>query len=135
MAAGTKRRISDDRVVIEMIVGDVEGKNVIVMDDEIANGGTLVEVLDRLRERRVRRISVACTHGLFSGQAIERLVGQPDIDEIVTTSTVPLAPEKRLPNLRVLSVGPLLAEAMRRIHEGESISSLFNESAHDPSFG
>jgi ribose-phosphate pyrophosphokinase len=133
VAAGTKRRISDDRVVIDMIVGDVEGKNVIVMDDEIANGGTLVEVLDRLRERRVRRISVACTHGLFSGRAIERLSKQPDIDEIVTTSTVPLAPEKRLPNLRVLSVAPLLAEAMRRIHEGESISSLFNESAHDTS--
>lgn len=125
VAAGTKRRISDDRVVIDMIVGDVDGKNVIVMDDEIANAGTLVEVLDRLRERRVGRIAVACTHGLLTGQAIQRLAAQPDLDEIVMTSTVPLAPEKRLPNLRVLSVAPLLAEAMRRIHEGESVSGLF----------
>ncbi|MCI0346401.1 MAG: ribose-phosphate pyrophosphokinase [Chloroflexi bacterium] len=133
VAAGTKRRISDDRVVIETIVGDVADKNVIVMDDEIANAGTLVELLDRLRERRVGRIAVACTHGLFTGQAVERLSGQPDIDEIVTTSTVPLAPEKCLPNLRVLSVAPLLAEAMRRIHEGESVSSLFTEIAGDTS--
>lgn len=125
VAAGTKRRISDDRVVIENIVGDVDGKNVIVMDDEIANGGTLVEVLDRLRARHVGRIAVACTHGLLTGRAIERIAAQPDIDEVVMTSTVPLAPEKRLPNLRVLSVAPLFAEAMRRIHEGESISSLF----------
>jgi ribose-phosphate pyrophosphokinase len=135
VAAGTKQRISDDRVVIETIVGDVDGKNVIVMDDEIANAGTLVEVLDRLRERRVGRIVVACTHGLFTGQAVERLSRQPDIDEIVTTSTVPLTPEKRLPNLRVLSVAPLLAEAMRRIHEGESISSLFTEITGDASRG
>jgi ribose-phosphate pyrophosphokinase len=133
VAAGTKRRISDDRVVIETIVGDVDGKNAIVMDDEIANGGTLIEVLDRLRERRVPRFSVACTHGLFSGRAIERLAAQPDIDEIVTTSTVPLERGKLLPNLRVLSVAPLFAEAMRRIHEGESISSLFTDIDGDPS--
>jgi ribose-phosphate pyrophosphokinase len=132
VAAGTKRRISDDRVVIDTIVGDVDGKNVIVMDDEIANGGTLIEVLDRLRERRVPRFSVACTHGLFTGRAIERLAAQPDIDEIVTTSTVPLERGKLLPNLQVLSVAPLFAEAMRRIHEGESVSSLFTEIDGDP---
>jgi ribose-phosphate pyrophosphokinase len=131
VAAGTKQRISDDRVVIETVVGDVEGKNVVVMDDEIANAGTLVELLDRLRERHVGRISVACTHGLFTGQAVERLIAQTDIAEIVITSTVPLAPEKHLPNLRILSVAPLLAEAMRRIHEGESVSSLFADIAGD----
>ena len=73
MAAGSKKRLSDDRVVIDTLVGDVDGKNVIVLDDEIANGGTIVEVLNRLRERRVKRIAVACTHGLFTGKAIERL--------------------------------------------------------------
>ena len=126
MAAGSKKRLSDDRVMIDTLVGDVDGKNVIVLDDEIANGGTIMEVLNRLRERRVKHIAVACTHGLFTGQAIERLGSQPDIAEIVTTDTVPVPPEKRLPNMKILSIAPLLAEAIRRIHVGESVSVLFD---------
>jgi len=125
VAAGSKRRLADDRVVIDAIVGDVEGKNVIVIDDEIANGGTIVEILDKLRERGVKRIDVACTHGLFTGPAIARLGAQPDIAEIVTTDTVPIPADKRLPNMTVLSVAPLLAEAIRRIHIGKSVSVLF----------
>jgi ribose-phosphate pyrophosphokinase len=125
VAAGSKRRLSDDKVVIDSIVGAVDGKHVIVLDDEIANGGTMVEVLHRLRERKVKRISVACTHGLFTGTAIERLRAQRDIDEILTTNTVPIPPEKRLPNMRILSVAPLLAETIRRNHIGKSVSSLF----------
>jgi len=128
VAAGSKRRLSDYQVVIDAIVGDVEGKNAIILDDEIANGGTILETLRLLRERHAGKITVACTHGLFTGSAIERLKAQPEIVEIVSTNTVPLAPEKiqSLPNLRVLSVAPLLAEAIRRIHDGESISSLFD---------
>jgi ribose-phosphate pyrophosphokinase len=125
VAAGSKRRLSDDRVKIDTIVGDVEGKNVIVIDDEIANGGTIIEVLEKLRERQVQRIAVVCTHGLFTGKAIERLRAQPDVDEIVTTDTVPIPLDKRLPNMVVLSVAPLLAEAIRSIHVGESVSRLF----------
>jgi ribose-phosphate pyrophosphokinase len=125
VAAGSKRRLSDDRVVIDAIVGNVDGKNVIVLDDEIANAGTMVEVLDRLRERGAKRITIACTHGLFTGKAIERLQAQKDIAEIVTTDTVPIAKDKRLPNMTVLSVAPLLAEAIRRIHLGRSVSGLF----------
>ena len=125
VAAGSKQRLSDDKVVIDAIVGPVDGRNAIVIDDEIANGGTIVEVLQKLRERKVKRITVACTHGLFTGKAIERLRAQPDIDEIVTTNTVPIAPEKRLPNMRILSVAPLLAETIRRIHAGRSVSALF----------
>ena len=127
VAAGSKRRLGDDEVVIDAIVGDVDGKNVIVIDDEIANGGTVIEVIEKLRERQVRRIAVVCTHGLFTGKAIERLAAQPDVAEIVTTDTVPIAKEKRLPNLTVLSVAPLLAEAIRRIHLGKSVSVLFDE--------
>jgi ribose-phosphate pyrophosphokinase len=126
MAAGSKKRLSDDRVVIDTIVGDVDGKHVIVLDDEIANGGTIVEVLSKLRERRVQRISVACTHGLFTGKAIARLSAQPDIVEIVTTDTVPIPVEKRLPNMKILSIAPLLGEAIRRIHVGQSVSVLFD---------
>jgi ribose-phosphate pyrophosphokinase len=125
MAAGRKHRIADDRVVIDTIVGEVEGKDVIIIDDEIANGGTIVEILERVRERHVGRISLACTHGLFTGSAIERLRAQQDIAEIVTTNTVPIPPEKRLPNMTILSIAPLLSEAIRRIHNGESVSSLF----------
>ena len=126
VAAGSKQRVSDDRVVIDAIVGDVDGKHVIVIDDEIANGGTIIEVLERLRQRRVKRIAVACTHGLFTGKAIARLGAQVDIDEIVVTDTVPIPPDKRLPNMKILSVAPLLAEAIRRIHVGESVSRLFD---------
>jgi ribose-phosphate pyrophosphokinase len=125
MAAGRKDRVADDRVVIDTIVGEVENKDVIILDDEIATGGTIIEILDRLRERHVRRISIVCTHGLFCGPALERLRAQPDIAEIVTTNTVPMPPEKLLPNMTVLSIAPLLAEAIRRIHNGESVSSLF----------
>ena len=125
VAAGSKQRLSDEKVVIEAIVGDVDGKNAIIIDDEIANGGTTMEMIERLREHHAGRISLACTHGLFSGRAIERLSAQPDIVEIVTTNTVPIAPEKRLPNMTVLSVAPLIAETIRRIHNGESVSSLF----------
>ena len=125
MAAGRKHRVADDRVVIDTIVGDVDHKDVIILDDEIANGGTIIEILARLRERHARRISIACTHGLFSGPAIERLRAQPDVAEIVTTNTVPIPLEKRLPNMTMLSIAPLLAEAIRRIHIGESVSSLF----------
>jgi len=127
VAAGSKTRLSDDRVVIDALVGDVDGRNVIVLDDEIANGGTIIEVLNKLRERRVKRIAVACTHGLFTGEAIPRLAAQSDIAEIVTTDTVPLAPEKRLPNMTILSIAPLLAETIRRIHVGKSVSALFDE--------
>jgi ribose-phosphate pyrophosphokinase len=125
VAAGSKQRINDEQVVVEAIVGNVEGKDVIILDDEIANGGTILEILDRLREYHTRRVTVVCTHGLFTGKSIEGLASQPDIVEIVTTNTVPIPPEKRLSNMHIISIAPLLAEAIRRIHNGESVSSLF----------
>ena len=125
VAAGNKRRVSDQRVEIDTIVGDVRGKDVIVLDDEIANGGTIVELLSRLREREAGEISVACTHGLFTGPAIDRFSAQEDIREWVTTDTIPRPAERTLPNLVSLSVAPLVGEAIRRIHHGESVSSLF----------
>ena len=127
VAAGSKQRLSDDTVVIDRIVGDVAGKDVIVLDDEIATAGSIVELLHKLREHDVRRIRLACTHGLFTGAAIDRLKQQADVDEIVITNTVPLPPEKQLPNIEVRSVAPLFAEAARRIHLGESVSSLFSD--------
>jgi ribose-phosphate pyrophosphokinase len=131
VAAGSKQRLSDDRVVIEAIVGDVAGKRAIVIDDEIANGGSLVELLDKLNELGCLEVSVACTHGLFVGKAVERLRDHPMIREMVTTDTVP-APSQ-WPELRVLSVAGLFAQAINRVHLGESVSSLFD--GVDPALG
>jgi len=127
VAAGSKRRLSDDTVVIDRIVGDVHDRDAIVLDDEIATAGSIVELLRKLREDGVREISLACTHGLYTGPAIERLKQEVGITEIVATNTVPLPPEKRLPNMVTRSVAPLFAEAVRRIHLGESVSSLFSD--------
>ena len=124
VAAGNKRRVSDTEVVIDTVVGDVDGKRAIVLDEEIATGGSIMELLDRLRERQVSEMSVVCTHGLFTGAAAERFRAQPDVVEVVTTDTVPRRHDP-IPNLREMSVAPLLGEAIRRIHLGESVSSLF----------
>jgi len=125
VAAGAKQRFSDDRVVISSIIGDVAGRDVIVLDDEIAKGSTVLELLGRLREAGVESIRVACTHGLFSDEALHRLNEQPDIAEIVCTNTVPIPKDKWVPKLEVLSIASPIAEAIRRIHNGESVSALF----------
>lgn len=126
VAAGAKQRFNDDRVAISTIIGDVTDRDVIILDDEVAKGSTVFELLARLRERPVRSIRVACTHGLFVGDALARLQAQPDVLEIVCTNTVPIPADKQVPKLRVLSIAPALAEAMRRIHDGESVSELFH---------
>jgi ribose-phosphate pyrophosphokinase len=132
VAAGSKRRLSDDQVVIDAIVGDVRGKRAIVLDDEIATGGSILELLEKLAEQDCTEVAVACTHGLFAGKAIKRLHDHPMVREIVTTDTVP-PPKDDWPLLTVRSVAPLFAQAISRIHGGESISSLFD--GVDPTHG
>jgi len=128
VVAGSKKRIADDKVVIDRIVGELHGRrHAIVLDDEIATAGSIVELMAMLRGEGIERFSLACTHGLFTGPAINRLRAEPDIQEIVTTNTVPLPAEKRLPQLETRSVAPLFAEAVRRINCGESVSSLFSD--------
>ncbi|MBD0844129.1 ribose-phosphate diphosphokinase [Streptomyces sp. TRM68416] len=126
VAAGAKQRFADDRVSINSVIGEVAGRDVIVLDDEIAKGSTVLELLDRLRELGPRSIRVACTHGLFTSGALKRIGEQPDVLEIVCTNTVPVPEEERTEKLRVLTVAPQLAEAVRRIHNGESVSALFD---------
>ena len=130
VAAGSKQRLADDRVVIDSIVGDVAGKRAIVLDDEIATGGSIVEIVNRLADFGCDEASVACTHGLFTGRAVERLTSNPHITEVVATNTVP-HPEG-FPGLTQLSVAGLFAEAISRIHHGRSVSRLFNNV--DPSY-
>jgi ribose-phosphate pyrophosphokinase len=126
VAAGAKERIDDDRVQITAVIGDIDDRDVIVLDDEIAKGTTILELLARLRERKVRSIRTAFTHGLFAGGSLDKLSAQDDVLEIVCTNTVPIADADRWPKLQVLSVAPALAEAIRRIHNGESVSALFD---------
>ena len=126
VAAGAKQRFADDRVTISSVIGEIAGRDVIILDDEIAKGSTVLELLDRLRERGARSIRVACTHGLFAAGALKRLSDQDDVLEIVCTNTVPIPVGERTDKLRILSIAPALAEAIRRIHNGESVSALFD---------
>jgi ribose-phosphate pyrophosphokinase len=124
VAAGSKQRLADDRVVIDAIVGDVAGKRAIILDDEIATGGSIIELLDRLKDLGCTEAAVATTHGLFAGKAVERLRSHPSITEVISTDTVP-RPDG-FPELQVSSVAGLFAAAIQRIHDGESVSSLFD---------
>jgi ribose-phosphate pyrophosphokinase len=127
VAAGAKQRYADDKVVISTVIGEVADRDVIILDDEIAKGSTVFELLGRLRERNARSIRVACTHGLFTADAVQRLSAEKDVEEIVCTNTVPIPMSAHTDKLTVLTVAPALAEAMRRIHNGESVSALFTQ--------
>ncbi len=105
------------------MVGDVEGKIAIIVDDMISTGGTLVEAAEMLKSRGARSIQVAATHGIFAGDAVERIVAS-DIERMFVTNTLPL-PKSTDGNVEVISVAPLLAEAITRTHKGLSISALF----------
>jgi ribose-phosphate pyrophosphokinase len=125
VAAGAKQRFADDHVSVTGIIGDVADRDVIVLDDEIAKGSTVIALLEKLREAKARSVRVACTHGLFSSDAVKRLSAEELVEEIVCTNTVPIPMENRTEKLTVLTVAPALAEAIRRIHNGESVSALF----------
>jgi ribose-phosphate pyrophosphokinase len=125
VAAGAKERFSDERVSISSIIGDVSDQDVIILDDEIARGTTVIELLSVLRQQEPRSIRIACTHGLFADGALEKLAAAEDVTEIVCTNSVPVP--FRHPKLTVLSVAPALAEAIRRTHDGQSVSVLFEQ--------
>jgi ribose-phosphate pyrophosphokinase len=125
VAAGSKERFSDSRVSISSIIGEVADRDVIILDDEIARGTTVIELLSALRRQEPRSISIACTHGVFADGALEKLVAQEDVFEVVCTNSVPVPFEH--PKLTILSVAPALAEAIRRTHDGQSVSALFDK--------
>ncbi|MCK6455982.1 MAG: ribose-phosphate pyrophosphokinase [Phycisphaerae bacterium] len=124
-----KRRVSGSTAVVESIIGDVEGRDVVMVDDMIATAGTVTEAARLCRDRGAKSIRAAATHAVLCGPACERLEHSP-IDELVVTDTIPVRPEirKRLPFLRVLSCAELLGEAILRIHSNQSVSSLFLKS-------
>jgi ribose-phosphate pyrophosphokinase len=126
LAAISKKRISDAQVVVDGLVGSVQARRVILADDEIAAGTSMIEAIRLLKEHGVREVILVCTHGIFCGPAIQNLTVVPEIKSIVTTNTVPIPPEKRIKGMEVLSVAPLFSEAIRRIHEGETMQPLFD---------
>jgi ribose-phosphate pyrophosphokinase len=125
MAAAEKIRQTDDSVSIAGIMGHVRGKRAILVDDEIATGGSMVGTIDHLRRERVSHVTVMVTHGLFTGPAIERLNSVVEIDEIVVTNTVPLPPERRPERLKVLSVAHIFGKVISQHVAGKSIGELF----------
>ena len=106
------------------VIGEVEGKVALTIDDEIDTAGSLVNTVSVLEERGVKEIYACCTHPIFSGPAIQR-IASCSVKEVVVTDTVPVADDKRLDKITVLSIAPLLGEAIHRIHTGQSIGAMF----------
>ena len=125
LAVVEKRRLGNDGVTEAMgIIGNVEGRTALIVDDEIDTAGSMTQAVRVVCERGAREIYCCATHGIFSGPAIERLNKAP-INEIVVTDSIPLPEHKRLPHMTVLSVAELFAGAISRIHDGRSVSELF----------
>jgi ribose-phosphate pyrophosphokinase len=122
-----KRRVgNDDRAETLNIIGEVQGKVALTVDDEIDTAGSLVSVVSALEKRGAKEIYACCTHPIFSGQAIKKITSCP-VKEVVVTDTVPVAGDKKLDKITVLPIAPLLGEAIHRIHTGLSIGAMFDQ--------
>ena len=119
-----RRPTNESRSQILNVIGNVAGHRAIIFDDEIDTAGSVIGTTRVLEQAGVQEIYATCTHGVFSGPSIERLRDSP-IREIVITDTIPLPQPKQLPKITVLSVAPLFAEAIQRIHSGVSVGALF----------
>jgi ribose-phosphate pyrophosphokinase len=120
-----KRRASAERTKqANVIGGKVEGRVALIFDDMISTAGSICGAAEVMHQHGARQVFLAATHGLLVGDAVERLQAAP-IDGLILTDTIPLTPEKEMPKLTVLSVAPLLGEAIKRIHRNESVSRLF----------
>jgi ribose-phosphate pyrophosphokinase len=125
LAIVEKRRIGNEqRSEAVNIIGDVDGMNTLIVDDEVDTGGTLVATVDMLRRHGAAEVYACCTHPVLSDQAVQRIEESP-IKELVVTDTIPLPAVKHLPKITVLSLAPLLGEAIGRIHSGHSVGELF----------
>ncbi len=127
MALIDKRRPAPNVSEVYNIIGDVSGKHALVVDDIVDTAGTLCKAADALIEYGAKGVFAACTHAVLSGPAIQRIGASP-IEKLVVTDTIPLSPAaEELKNIEMVSVAPIFAEAIKRIHTGESVSSLFEE--------
>ena len=123
-----KRRPRANVSEVMHVIGDIDGRNCVIMDDMIDTAGTLVKAAEVLKERGAKKVYAYCTHPIFSGPAIERISKGSALDEIVVTNTIPLsAAAAQCTKIRQLSVAPLIAETINRIAHGESVMSLFSD--------
>ena len=124
LAIMDKRRYADDeKVEIKNMIGEVDGRDALLFDEEVLTGGSMMESIRVLKERGARRILAGCTHGVFSGQALERIEAS-SVEVFATTNTIPLPEGKPRSKIAVLSVARLLGDAIKAIHHGESVSRL-----------
>jgi ribose-phosphate pyrophosphokinase len=121
-----KRRVSPDKAEAMYILGEVKGKNAVIVDDLIATGSSLIEAVGALKKAGSKTVYAAISHGVLSGPAKERIAKCKDLKELVITDSIPLDGHKKHPRIKVLSVASLLGEAIKRIHHEESVSSLFD---------
>jgi ribose-phosphate pyrophosphokinase len=121
-----KRRPKANVSEVMNIIGEVEGRNCVIMDDMVDTAGTLTKAAEVLKERGAKKVVAYCTHPVLSGPAIDRIANSP-LDELVVTDTIPLSPAPRLPKIRQLTCADLLAETFKRITKGDSVMSLFAE--------
>lgn len=127
LAVGYKHHEFHGHTEITDLAGDVRGKTPIVLEDMITTGGSMIECVEALVERGARpEIYIAATHGVLVGQAVDRLNDHPAIAEVIVTDSVPLPTEKQRPKIKQLSVAPMLGEAIRRVNQDQSVSSLFD---------
>jgi len=120
-----KRRYSDnEKATIARVIGDVDGRDCVVLDDEVSTGGSMIEACKALRERGAKELIAGCTHGVLTGTARERIQGS-DICEFITTNTIDQSESAAFKKISVLSVAPLFSEAIAAIHMGTSVSKLF----------
>jgi ribose-phosphate pyrophosphokinase len=122
-----KRRSGNDpKAQALTVIGEVEGRNAIIVDDEVDTAGTLVEAVNLLKRNGANKVYTVCTHATLSHPAVERLRDAP-IEEFICTDTVPIPPEKRLPNFKIISVASMLAETISRTHEGRSVGEYLKD--------
>ncbi len=124
MAMIDKRRDgNNDQAIATTVIGEVKNKRAIIFDDEIDTAGSIIETVKVLEKFGAKEIYAGCTHGVLSGEAVQR-IKKSSIKELVMTNTVPLPKEKELDKIKVLSIAPLFGEAIRRINEGRPLGEI-----------
>jgi len=125
LAIVDKRRVNDKEAEVMHIMGNVKGKHAVIVDDMVATAGSLAEAVSAIKDEGAKDVYATVTHPVLCGPAIERIKKSP-LKELIVTDTIPIPKEKMIPKIKVLSVATLLGEAIKRIHEEESISVLFS---------
>jgi ribose-phosphate pyrophosphokinase len=124
LAIVDKRRDQPNVAEVHNVIGDVEGRTALIVDDIVDTGGTLTKVAEAIKEAGAREVLASCSHGVLSGNAIER-IAMSSLSKLLITDSIPLAPEKRIDKIVQLSIADLMAKAIKNIHEESSVTSLF----------